>query len=71
MNVNPNTLQKLIHRFLILKPVSALLAKVLHRADAMLLHLTNDRHTFTEFAGLPILQLTTINVKTGRLHTSP
>ena len=31
---------------------------------------TNDRHTFTEFAGLPILQLTTVGVETGRLRTS-
>ena len=43
MNVNHNTLQKLIHRFLMLKPVSAFLAKVLHRADAILLHLTKYR----------------------------
>ncbi len=71
MNVSPSTSQKLIHRFLMLKPVSAFLAKVLHRADAILLRLTNDRYTFTRFAGLPIVQLTTIGAKTGKLRTSP
>jgi hypothetical protein len=70
MNVNPNTLQKHMHRFFILKPVSTFLGSILHRAHAILLHLTNDRHTFTEFAGPPILQLTTIGAKTGKLRTS-
>lgn len=48
------------------RPVSAFLAVVLHHIDALLLRLTNNRHTVTEFAGLPILQLTTIGAKTGK-----
>lgn len=71
MNVRPNASQKLIHRFLMMKSVSTFLGNVLHRADAFLLHLTNDRHTFTGFVGLPIIQLTTIGAKTGKLRTSP
>jgi deazaflavin-dependent oxidoreductase (nitroreductase family) len=71
MNVRPSTFQKLIYRFLMLKPVSAFLANVLHHADAILLNLTNDHHTFTGFAGLPIIQLTSIGAKTGKLRTSP
>lgn len=46
------------------------MARVLHRADAALLRLTNDRYTFTEFVGLPILRLTTTGAKTGRPRTS-
>ncbi|MGZ9220762.1 MAG: nitroreductase family deazaflavin-dependent oxidoreductase [Anaerolineales bacterium] len=71
MNLGPSTSQKLLHRFLMMKSVSAILGNVLHCADAILLHLTNDRYTFTGFVGLPILQLTTIGAKTGKLRTSP
>lgn len=71
MNIRPNASQKLIHRFLMMKSVSTFLGNVLHRADAFLLHLTNDRYTFTGFVGLPIIQLTTIGAKTGKLRTSP
>ena len=53
-----------------LKPVSAFLGNVLHRADAILLHLTNERYPFNGFAGLPTLQLTTIGAKTGKLRKS-
>jgi len=61
----PTFLQKLVHRFLMLKPVSAFLARVLHPADKFMLWLTKDRHTFSEFVGLPIVQVTTIGAKTG------
>ena len=71
MNVRPNASQKRIHRFLMMKSVSTFLGNVLHRADAFLLHLTNDRYTFTGFVGLPIIQLTTIDAKTGKLRTHP
>lgn len=71
MNVSPTSSQKRIHRFLMMKSVSAFLGNVLHRADAFLLHLTNDRYTFTGFVGLPIIQLTTIGAKTGKLRTLP
>lgn len=65
----PNALQKQIHRFLMSKPVSALIAKVLHPADAFMLRLTRGRRTFTELVGLPIVQLTMRGAKTGQLRT--
>lgn len=65
----PNAFQKRMHRFLMLKPVSIFLSKVLHRADALLLRLSGQRHTFTELAGLPIIQLTMRGAKTGKLRT--
>jgi deazaflavin-dependent oxidoreductase (nitroreductase family) len=70
VNASLSTSQKLIHRFLMLKPVSAFLGNVLHRADEILLHLTNERYPFNGFAGLPILQLTTLGAKTGKLRMS-
>jgi deazaflavin-dependent oxidoreductase (nitroreductase family) len=65
MTIRPNAFQRLIHRFLMLKPVSAFLAIALHHADTFLLRITNNRHTVTEIVGLPILQLTTIGAKSG------
>ena len=65
IKVKPTLFQKGIHRFLMLKPVSAFLAKVLHPADTLLLRLTNDRHTFSELVGLPIVQVNTVGAKTG------
>jgi deazaflavin-dependent oxidoreductase (nitroreductase family) len=68
MITRPNAFQRLSHRFLMLKPVSALLAIVLQPVDTFLLRLTNNRHTITEIVGLPILQLTTIGRRTGVLR---
>lgn len=67
----PNAFQKLLHRFLSLKPVSILLSRVLHRADSFLLRLTKGRHTFAEWVGLPIAQLTMTGAKTGKPRTLP
>jgi hypothetical protein len=71
IDTKPNYFQKLIHRILMLRPVSALLARVLHHADVFMLHLTDDRHTFAELVGLPIIQLTTIGAKTGLPRVVP
>jgi len=67
----PNSLQKLTHRFLALKPVSVVLSKILHRADSFMLRLTKGRHTFAELVGLPIIQLTMTGAKTGKQRTLP
>jgi deazaflavin-dependent oxidoreductase (nitroreductase family) len=60
-----------MHRFLMLKWVSALLAKVLYRVDKFLFRLTRGRFVITRFAGLPIIQLTTTGAKTRRARTMP
>ncbi len=54
-----------------LKPVSAFLSAVLHRADTMLLKISKGKHTVSEIVGLPIIQLTTIGAKTGQPRTMP
>lgn len=71
MNRRPNSLQKLIHRFAMLNPVRAFFAVKIHRLDNMLLKLTNGKHSLSEIAGWPIVQLTTIGAKTGRSYTLP
>jgi deazaflavin-dependent oxidoreductase (nitroreductase family) len=71
MNIKPNAFQKIVHRFLMLRSVSALLAKILHRADTFMLRLTGNRHTFAELVGLPIIQLTTIGARTNQSRTLP
>lgn len=71
IDIKPNYFQKLIHRILMLGPVSAFLAKALHHADMLMLRLTNDRHTFAELVGLPIIQLTTTGAKTGLPRVVP
>ena len=71
MNIRPNAFQRLLHRFLMLRPVSAFLARVLHRMDAVMLKLSRGRHTLTEIVGLPIIQITTIGAKTGQPRAMP
>ncbi len=71
VNIQPNGYQKFVHRFLMLKWVSAFLAKVLFRADKFVLRFTGGRHTVTRIVGLPIIQLTTTGAKTGQQRTMP
>ena len=71
MNIKPNLFQKFIHRFLMMRWVSAFLAVNLHRMDAVMLKLSHGRHTVTEIVGLPIIQITTIGAKSGEPRTMP
>lgn len=68
---SPNSVQKFIHRFLTLAPVSAILSRILHRADSFMLWLTRGRHTFAELVGLPVAQLTMKGAKTGKQRILP
>jgi len=70
-DVKPNAFQKIIHRVLMLKWVSAFFAVVLYRLDGAVLKLSSGKHTVTEIVGLPIIQLTTIGAKTGQPRTMP
>jgi len=71
IKTKPNIFQKGVHRVLMLKPISAILAKVLHHVDSIVLRLTDGRYTVTRIVGLPIIQLTTIGAKTGQPRTMP
>jgi len=71
MNKRPNAFQRFIHRFLMLGPVSAFMARVLHHLDTFVLRLTRGKYTVTQVVGLPIVQLTTTGAKSGKARTLP
>jgi deazaflavin-dependent oxidoreductase (nitroreductase family) len=71
MHHKPNAIQKLIHRFLMLRPVSAFMARALRHADTFALRLSRGRWTFASLVGLPIIQLTTTGAKSGLPRTVP
>jgi deazaflavin-dependent oxidoreductase (nitroreductase family) len=71
MKKTPTALQKLLHRFLMLRPVSALLAISLYRMDTLVLKFSKGKHTVAEIVGLPMIQITTTGAKTGEARTMP
>ena len=62
---------RIFQKFLAWAPVSWLMARILHHADALLLRLSGGRHTFAERSGLPIIELTTTGAKSGQPRTLP
>ncbi len=71
MNRRPTALQRFIHRFLMLKPVSAALARILPPLDHAALYLTGEHHTITELVGLPVIELDTFGARTGKRRSHP
>ena len=71
MKNTPNAFQKLLHRFAMLRPVSAFLAVILYRLDTLILKISKGKHTLAEIVGLPMIQITTIGAKTGEARTMP
>jgi len=71
MNKRPSAFRRFIHRFLMLGPVSAFMARVLHHLDTFVLRLTRGKYTVTQVVGLPIVQLTTTGAKSGKARTLP
>lgn len=69
--MEPNALQRLVHRFLMLAPVSAFLARILPLMDRLALRLSNGRWTFTGLVGLPMIELTAVGAKSGQRRTLP
>jgi deazaflavin-dependent oxidoreductase (nitroreductase family) len=67
----PNAIQKLLHRFFMLRPVTAFFASRIHRLDKMILAFTNGKYTGAEILGWNIIQLTTLGAKTHQPRTTP
>ena len=67
----PNAVQKLLHRFFMLRPVTGFFAPRVHHLDNAVLKLTAGRYTAVEILGWNVIQLTTIGAKTGRPRTVP
>ncbi len=71
MKKRPNTVQIIIHRFLMMRPVSAFLAISLYHLDTLVLKISRGKHTTTELVGLTMIQITTTGAKTGKARTMP
>lgn len=71
MNLKPNAIQKMVHHFLMLQPVTAFFAPRVHRIDTAILSLTGGRYTVSAILGWNIVQLTTTGAKSGQSHTMP
>ena len=71
MKRKPNAFQRLIHRIVMLRSVTALFALVMHHLDTAALRLTKGKFTISEFAGWNIIQLRTIGAKTKKPRTLP
>lgn len=67
----PNAFQKPLHRFVMLRPVTAFFAPWLHRLDKAFLERTNGKHSIAEILGWPIIELTTIGAKTNQPRSLP
>ena len=67
----PNTIQKLLHRFFMLRPVTEFFASRVHHLDRMLLQLTRGRFAAAEMLGWNVIQLTTIGARTNAPRTLP
>ena len=68
---SPNGFQKLLHRFLMLRPVTAFFAPRVHHLDKAVLKLTGGKFTAAEILGWNIIQLITIGAKTNQPRTMP
>ena len=67
----PNDIQKLLHRFVMLGPVTAFFAPRVHLLDQMVLKWTKDKHSVAEILGWPIIQLTTVGAKMNQPRSMP
>jgi deazaflavin-dependent oxidoreductase (nitroreductase family) len=67
----PNAFQKLIHRILMSRPVSAFVAPRAHHLDQVVLKLTNGKYTISGILGWQIVNVTTIGAKSNQPRTMP
>jgi deazaflavin-dependent oxidoreductase (nitroreductase family) len=67
----PNIIQKLVHRIVMWRPVTAFFATRLHRIDTLVLKISGGKFTLAQLAGWTIIQLTTIGAKSNQPRTKP
>ena len=67
----PNNFQRLLHRFVMIRAVTAFFAPRIHRLDRALLERTNGKHSLAEILGWPIIELTTIGAKSNQPRSIP
>ncbi|NWF65597.1 MAG: nitroreductase family deazaflavin-dependent oxidoreductase [Chloroflexi bacterium] len=66
----PNLIQRALHQFFMLKPVTAYFASRTHILDGFALKMTRGKHTLSEILGWNIVQVITTGAKTGQKHTT-
>jgi len=71
MNAHPNWAQKLIHRFLMLRPVTAFFAPRIYRLGRAILNISRGKYTISEVVGWPVIQLMATGAKTNQPRTVP
>lgn len=71
MSTRPNAIQKFVHRFFMLRPVTAIFAPWIHQLDTSILKWTKGKFTASEVVGWNIVQLTTTGARTGRARRMP
>ena len=69
--IKPNAFQKFLHRFFMIRSVTAFFAPGIHRMDRKLLECTGGKHSLVEILGWPILEITTIGAKTNQPRSLP
>lgn len=67
----PNAAQKLLHRVIMLRPVTDFFAPRVHHLDNAVLKLTRGKYTAVEILGWNVIQLTTIGAKSQQPRTVP
>ena len=67
----PDGNQKFLHRFVMIRSVTAFFPPRLHYVDRYLLEHTNGQHSLAEILGWNIIELTTIGAKTNRPRKMP
>jgi len=70
-HTKPNILQRLLHRIIMVRPVSMFFAPRMHRLDIWMLKLTRGKYTLSQLAGWTVVQLTTTGAKSGQPRTMP
>jgi deazaflavin-dependent oxidoreductase (nitroreductase family) len=68
---HPNAVQRLLHRFFMLRPVTDFFAPRVHHLDNAILKLTRGKFTAVEILGWNVIQLTTIGAKSQQPRTVP
>jgi deazaflavin-dependent oxidoreductase (nitroreductase family) len=67
----PSAVQKLLHRFIMLKPVTDFFAPRVHHLDNAVLKISRGKYTAVEILGWNVIQLTTIGAKSKQPRTIP
>ena len=68
--IKPNALQRLLHRFVMMRPVTVFFANKTYRIDTFVSKLTKGKHTLSEMLGWNIVQLKTIGAKTSKQYST-